>query len=65
MEELSMNKLKYGIPCLVCGQSAEISEWEAKHNSVKICPECIRAIKWARLQMYSETQLVLKGHLGS
>ena len=55
-----MNKLKYTTQCLICGQTAEISEWEAKEHSVKICPECIRAIKWARLQMYSETHLVLK-----
>ena len=44
-------KIGYGIPCGVCGEFLEMNEWEARHTTFKLCPECIRAIKFARRLM--------------
>lgn len=41
-------KIGYGIPCGVCGEFLELNEWEARHVSFKLCPECIKAIKFAK-----------------
>lgn len=45
------NKAKIGTSCAVCGEFVELNEWEAKHATFKLCPECIKAIKFARRLM--------------
>ena len=43
----------YCIPCGVCGKAISLNPIEARHTTFKLCPECIKAIKWARLQIKS------------
>ena len=43
--------VKVGTSCIVCGEFVELNEWEARHVSFKLCPECIKAIKFARRLM--------------
>ena len=44
-------KIGYGIPCAVCGEFLELNELEARHTTFKLCPECIKAIKFAKRLM--------------
>ena len=41
-------EIKYAIPCGVCGTSVELNEWEVRHTTFRLCPECIKAIKYAK-----------------
>ena len=45
------NHVKIGTPCLVCGEFVELDEWEVRHTIHKLCPECIKAIKFAKTLM--------------
>ena len=45
------NTVKVGIPCAVCGKFVGLSEWEARYTTFKLCPECIKAIKFAKALM--------------
>lgn len=45
------DKVSYAIPCGVCGEPIPLNEWEVKYTTFRLCPECIKAIKWARIQM--------------
>ena len=45
------NSVKVGIPCAVCGEFVELNEWEARHTTFRLCPECIKAIKFAKALM--------------
>ena len=47
------NSVKVGTSCGVCGEFVELNPIEARHTTFKLCPECIKAIKWARLQIKS------------
>lgn len=49
--EISKAEIKYAIPCGVCNELIELNEWEAKHTTFRLCSECVKAVKWARLQM--------------
>lgn len=41
----------YSIDCGVCGTPIDLTEWEARAVTFKLCPECITAIKWAKNEM--------------
>ena len=45
------NKVKIGTSCIVCGEFVELNELEIRHATSKLCPECIKAIKFARRLM--------------
>ena len=42
------NKVKIGTSCVVCGEFVELFGFE---KGPKLCPECIKAIKFARRLM--------------
>lgn len=46
-----LDKVGYAIPCGVCGDPISLNEWEARHTTFRLCPECIKAIKFARRLM--------------
>lgn len=48
--EITKAEVKYAIPCGVCGTPIDLNEWEVKHTTFRICPDCIEAIKWAKEQ---------------
>lgn len=45
------NNMKVGMKCSVCGGFIELNEWEARYATFKLCPECIKAIKFAKRLM--------------
>ena len=58
------NKAKIGISCIVCGKFVELDEWEARHTSFKFCPECIKAIKFAKTLMKNNPNMNIDGDDG-
>lgn len=46
--EITKAEIKYAIPCGVCGTSVELNEWEVRHTTFRLCPECIKAIEYAK-----------------
>ena len=48
--EIAKAEIKYAIPCGVCGNPIDLNEWEVRHTTFRLCPECIEAIKWAKKQ---------------
>ena len=50
---VNVTKPSYATHCAVCSEPVPLDEWEVRHVYFKLCPECIKAIKWARLQMKS------------
>ena len=51
METSISNSVKIGTKCTVCGEFVELNEWELRHTTFKLCPECIKAIRFARKLM--------------
>lgn len=45
------SNIKVGTSCIVCGEFVELNEWEARHTAFKLCPECIKAIRFAKILM--------------
>ena len=43
----------YAIPCVVCGKAISLTQSEARYTTFRLCDECIKAIKWAKIQMKS------------
>lgn len=41
----------FAIPCMVCGKSIPITQSEARYTTLKLCDECIKAIKFAKQLM--------------
>lgn len=48
---IEVTKTRYGKKCGVCGEMILLDEWQLRHVTFMLCPECIKAIKWARKQM--------------
>ena len=55
--------VKVGTSCLVCGEFIELNEWEARHTSFKLCPECIKAIKFAKTLMKNNPNMNVDGDI--
>lgn len=49
----------YAIPCAVCGKAVLLTQSEASYTTFRLCDECIKAIKWARIQMKSANMNVI------
>ena len=61
MDQISAkNETKFGIHCGVCGEPVYLNEWEIRHTTFKLCPECIKAIKWAKSQMNLDKKVVIE-----
>lgn len=45
------SKVTLCMACAVCGEAVPITESEARYTTFKLCPECIKAIKFARRLM--------------
>ena len=43
--------MSLAICCAVCGKAVPLTESEASYTTFRLCDECIKAIKWARIQM--------------
>ena len=43
--------MSLAIPCAVCGKIVPLNPIEARYTTFRLCDECIKAIKWARIQM--------------
>lgn len=39
------------ICCAVCGKAVPLTQSEARYTTFRLCDECIKAIKWAKIQM--------------
>lgn len=50
VESIHVTPTQYFTRCGVCNSTFPISDTK---NVFRLCPECIKAIKWARLQMKS------------
>ena len=55
---------KYAIHCAVCSEPVPIDEWEARYTSFKLCPECIKAIKFAKTLMKNNPNMNVDGDDG-
>ena len=55
-----LDKVSYAIPCGVCGDPISLNEWEVRHTTFRLCPECIKAIKWAKIQMKSANMNIVE-----
>lgn len=58
------NHVKIGTSCIVCGEFVELNDWEASHVSFKLCPECIKAIKFVKALMKSNPNMNIDGDDG-
>lgn len=58
------NSIKVGTSCPVCGEFIELNDWEARHTVFKLCPECIKAIKFAKRLMKSNPNMNIDGDDG-
>ena len=58
------NSVKVGTSCSVCGEFVELNEWEARHATFKLCPDCIKAIKFARRLMKNNPNMNIDGDDG-
>jgi hypothetical protein len=58
------NKAKIGTSCIVCGEFVELNEWEARYATFKLCPECIKAIKFAKALMKNNPNMNIDGDDG-
>ena len=58
------NSVKVGIPCAVCGKFVELSEWEARYTTFRLCGECIKAIKFAKALMKHNPNMNIDGDDG-
>lgn len=50
---IKLSEPSYAIPCAVCGKVVPLTQLEARYNTFRLCDECIKAIKWAKIQMKS------------
>ncbi len=41
----------YAIKCGVCGKAVPITQSEARYTTFRLCDECIKAIKFAKVLM--------------
>ena len=65
MKEIPIkNYVKISIPCLVCGEFVELNECEVMYTSFKLCPECIKAIKFAKALMKNNPNMNIDGDDG-
>ena len=51
--KISQKGMSFAICCAVCGKAVPLTESEARYTTFRLCDECIKAIKWARIQMKS------------
>ncbi len=49
--KISETGVYYGILCGVCGKAIPLNPTEARCTTFRLCDECIKAIKWAKIQM--------------
>ena len=49
--KISQADMCYSIPCAVCGKAIALNPIEVRYTTFRLCDECIKAIKWAKIQM--------------
>jgi hypothetical protein len=54
----------YGIACGVCGEFVKLNPIEARHVTFMLCPECIKAIKFAKTLMKNNPNMNIDGYDG-
>lgn len=57
-------KIGYGIPCGVCGEVIGLNELQARYVTFMLCPECIKAIKFAKTLMKNNPNMNVDGDDG-
>ncbi len=56
--EIAEAEIKYAIPCGVCGTPIDLNEWEARYTTFRLCPECIKAIRFAKRLMNTNINML-------
>ena len=56
--EIAKAEIRYAIPCGVCGEPIDLNEWEVRHTTFRLCPECIKAIKFAKRLMNANINML-------
>ena len=52
------------IPCAVCGKAITLTPIEARYTTFRLCDECIRAIKFAKVLMKNNPNMNIDGDDG-
>ncbi len=60
----ALYKVSYAIPCGVCEEPIPLNEWEVRHTVFRLCPECIKAIKFAKALMKNNPNMNIDGDDG-
>ena len=53
VKSIPLSEPGYAIPCAACGKAVSLTQSEARYTTFRLCDECIKAIKWAKIQMKS------------
>lgn len=53
--------MSYVIPCAVCGKAIPLTQSEAKYTTLRLCDECIKAIKFAKTLMKNNPNMNVDG----
>lgn len=59
----TVNQLN-NIPCTVCGKVVLLTQSEAKYTTLRLCDECIKAIKFAKALMKNNPNMNVDGDDG-
>ena len=62
--DVKQASMDYCIPCGVCGIAIPINELQARHATFMLCPECIKAIKFAKTLMKNNPNMNIDGDDG-
>ena len=52
------------ISCAVCGKAVALTPTEARYTTFRLCDECIRAIKFAKVLMKNNPNMNIDGDDG-
>lgn len=57
MMSIKSSKPCCGIPCAVCGKFIGLNPIEARYTTFRLCDECIKAIKFAKVLMKNNSNM--------
>ena len=64
MAIITESKATFCICCAVCGEGVPLNKYEARYTTFRLCPECIKAIKFAKALMKNNPNMNIDGDDG-